>query len=99
MALQTKRDGHAVAERGAHFSSKNVFRMVPFPSQFLKKEKSTVPDKAHGVFVLLKKLLRLRTRSGRPDSQTFCLSTQDRNSEEMGDPYRGGFKPWTGYGS
>lgn len=55
MALQTKRDAHAVAQRGTHSSSKNVFKMVPFPSQFLKKKKkSIVPNKAQDVYVLFK---------------------------------------------
>lgn len=56
MALQTKRDTHAVAQRGTHSSSKNVFKMVPFPSQFFggKKKKSIVPNKAQDVYVLFK---------------------------------------------
>lgn len=43
MALQTKRDEHAVAQRGTRSSSKNVFEMVSFALQFLKIKKRKNP--------------------------------------------------------
>lgn len=60
MALQTKRDTHAVAQRGTHSSSKNVFKMVPFPSQFLggKKKKNPLYQIKHKMCMCYLKIIK-----------------------------------------